>query len=429
MCRQVRSITYHVHGFDGGILRVYITTDGCEVAGLKSTQIQQFLTQNSSDIKIVTNIEEADLVVFYACGLTNTAEQQALRLLRKMRSQMKPNARIVVWGCLSKVNPKSLAPVYDGPTLGPNDTDYFESILKDISHPYDEVYANTLISSLPWNYEDHSDFSSRILWNIRYTLESELLARLGLLKLTTTELKDPVFFLRVAEGCASNCTYCSERLVWGRIRSQPIKKIISEFKLGLQKGYKRFFLCAEDLGAYGVDIGHSACDLLKKIVNLDTDKEYKIIINEMSPPYLKTAFSDFREIFASGRVESVGCQVESGSVRILKLMGRHYKAEEWREVMLRINAEFPHIRLTTHFMVGFPTETAEDFEATLKLLNYPLFLNEIAIFKFSPRPGVPASLLKGQIPETTKESRYRKLNRKFLYINLLNIVTRNILAR
>jgi tRNA A37 methylthiotransferase MiaB len=197
---------------------------------------------------------------------------------------------------------------------------------------------------------------------------------------------------------------------------------MSEFQKGLKNGYTRFFLCAEDLGAYGTDTGHTASDLLNKLVNFDSEKEYKIIINEMSPPYLKTAFSDFKEILATGKIESVGCQVESGSSRILKLMGRNYSAEEWRKCMLYINTNFPKVGLTTHFMVGFPTETNEDFEATLKLLDYPLFLKEIAIFKFSASWRVPASRLPKQVPETIKELRYRKLQSKFLHMYTLNTV-------
>jgi hypothetical protein len=75
-------------------------------------------------------------------------------------------------------------------------------------------------------------------------------------------------------------------------------------------------------------------------------------------------------------------------------------------------------------MVGFPTEAEEDFKATMKLLDFPLFLQEILIFKFSPRPNIPASRLPGQIPESTKESRYKELERKFRYRYPLNMAIR-----
>ena len=404
-------------------MKAYISTNGCEIARLKSMDVQQFLTCNDSNVKITTNVEEADLIIFYACGLTNKSEEDGLRILKGIRSRMKPTARIVVWGCLSKVNPKSLAPVYAGPILGPSDTNYFESFVEDVSVPYDKVHANTLVCSLPWIYEDHFDFvNTMLLDQIRRHLEKLTL------RLKTTQPKGPIFYLRVSEGCTGHCTYCSERLIWGKIKSRPIDEVISTVRFGLQEGYNRFFLQAEDLGAYGLDTGCSVIDLLEGIVNLDKKRNYKIIINQLTPAMLKSMFAGFREIFASGKIEELGCQVQSGSNRILKLMGRNHKAEDWRDVMLKINAEFPDIRLGTHFMVGFPTETNKDFEATLKLLDYPLFLRQMGIFKFSPRIGVPASLLKGQIPESIKESRYRRLQRKFLYMYSFNLMMKGLFS-
>ena len=163
---------------------------------------------------------------------------------------------------------------------------------------------------------------------------------------------------------------------------------------------------------------------MKPLVDNCKDKNCKIIINELSPPYLKNMFSDFEKIFATGIISTLGVQVESGSNRILKLMGRQYNAEEWRSMMLRINKEFPGINLSTHFMVGFPTETEEDFKATMKLLDLPLLLKEILIFKFSCRPNIPAARLSGQISQDVIEFRARRLQRKFWYTYPLNIAIR-----
>jgi tRNA-2-methylthio-N6-dimethylallyladenosine synthase len=105
-------------------------------------------------------------------------------------------------------------------------------------------------------------------------------------------------------------------------------------------------------------------------------------------------------------------------------MGRQYKAEDWRNMMLYVNRKYPRINLATHFMVGFPTETEEDFKATMKLLNFPLFLKNITVYKFSARPHVPAARLAGQIPESVIEMRAKKLQRKFLSRYPLNMAIR-----
>jgi threonylcarbamoyladenosine tRNA methylthiotransferase CDKAL1 len=199
-----------------------------------------------------------------------------------------------------------------------------------------------------------------------------------------------------------------------------MSQIISDLELGLRQGYNTISLISTDVGAYGRDIGCTLSDLLDKMVHINSKGNFKIVLNQVDPFYLKEMLPDLVEIFRSGKISALNCPVQSGSNRILRLMGRPYRAEEWRECMIRINSEFPSIRLSTHFMVGFPKETEEDFAATLKLLEYPLFLDSIVIFKFSARPAVYASKMSDQLSEKTKELRRRKILQKYAHAYLLN---------
>jgi MiaB/RimO family radical SAM methylthiotransferase len=398
------------------LTKIYVTTDGCEVGQLYSNYVNQFFLKNNSEIINTPDPTEADLLIFYACGLTEKQEEKSIHLIASLKSKMKPSARFVVWGCLSKQNPDLLKKNFEGPLIGPSDMDTFEEILKRTMN----VTKNSITMEIP-------DVNIPITEKLDSGSSPNKISYLRnlLSRAVFFESQTPIFYVRVAEGCTSHCTYCSEHLVWGKVKSKPIEKVISEFKDGLQKGYRLFELCAEDFGAYGVDIGLNACDLLKRLIDLSDDPNYRIIICELSPGYLKNMFSDFDKIFASGKISRLGVQVESGSDRILKLMGRHYKAEEWRNMMLHINRKYPRINLATHFMVGFPTETEEDFKATLRLLNFPLFLKNLTIYKFSANPRVPAAKLSGQIPKGVIETRAEKLQRKFLYTYPLNIVIRH----
>ncbi len=396
-------------------MKIYVTTDGCEVGQLYSEYVNQFFLKFSSEIINTADPTEADLLIFYACGLTEKQEEKSIRLIAALKSKMKPSARFVVWGCLSKQNPESLKKSFDGPLIGPSDMHAFEEIFRqtmNVSKCSSTVEIPDV--NLPITEVLNSGSSPNKLSYLRYVLSRAIFF----------DSQTPTFFVRVAEGCTSHCTYCSEHLVWGKVKSKPIEKVISEFKDGLQKGYRLFELCAEDFGAYGEDIGLNACDLLKRLIDLSDDINYKIIICELSPGYLKKMFSDFDVIFASGKISRLGVQVESGSDRILKLMGRQYKAAEWRNMMLYINRKYPRIDLATHFMVGFPTETEEDFKATMRLLNFPLFLKNVTIYKFSANPRVPAAKLSGQIPKNVIELRAEKLQRKFLASYPLNIAIR-----
>lgn len=359
---------------------------------------------------------QAETVIFWACGLTEQSEKDSLMVIRGIQKKMKPATKLIVWGCLPKINPKALSKIYDGPLIVSTDTSFLEEISEGARVPFDSLdiagAENRLVPSITSGVNKNScaDPLTSAFIAIKQHWD-RLWARAG---------KNMRFWIRVAAGCTGHCTYCSERCVYGRIKSRPVSKIISDLELGLRQGYNTISLIATDLGAYGRDMGCTLSDLLEKMVRIDSNGSFKIVLNQVSPFYLKEMLPDLEEIFASGRVSALNCPVQSGSNRILRLMGRPYTAEEWREIMIRINRGFPDIRLSTHFLVGFPTETEEDFAATLKLLDYPLFLDSMVIFRFSARPRVYASRMAGQVSEKTMESRSRKISQKYMQAYVLN---------
>jgi tRNA A37 methylthiotransferase MiaB len=152
------------------------------------------------------------------------------------------------------------------------------------------------------------------------------------------------------------------------------------------------------------------------MISTDHRSHYKIELNQVGAHYLRFLRSDLDDVFASGKIGLLDSPVQSGSDRILRLMGRSHTSEEWEKCMLGIRRKFPSIRLSTHFQVGFPTETEEDFRMTLRFLDYP-FLNEITVFKFSARPSTQAGRIPGQIPEAVKVLRRRRLLRKYAYLS------------
>ena len=381
---------------------IYVSCNGCEDGRLSSAYVEKFFKMNKCTV--TRDAAQADLIVFYACGLTKENENDSLRVLEKLQSTKKTDSELIVWGCLTKINPRLLATVYDGPFIEPKNLDFFDTVLEKVDVPMNRIHANTLIP--PETTEcGHIAF--------RFTgLASNARARIR---------ENRVCWIHTVKGCSHACTYCSDRCAWGRINSRPIDRIVSEFKTGLLSGYDRFCLIGSDLGAYGTDTGNTLIDLLTRLVSIDDRRDYKIILPQMNPFHLKQMHNDLEKIFDSGKIGVFGSQVQSGSNRLLQIMGRNYTVEDWTEHMLRIRKRSPKILLETHLMVGFPTETDEDFRATLNLLD-KILLDKITVFKFSTRPHVAASHFPGQIPETIKKSRWRKLSMKAT----LNMMTRRI---
>ena len=389
-------------------MKVSAKTNGCVEGQLSSTYVEQFFKKNN--VEVTKDLTEANMVFFWACGLTEKREKDSLAVMREIQHKMKPDARLIVWGCLPRINPKSLATVYDGPILGPDDKNFFEGTLEKVISPFDPMEIgwaqNMLVPSqdCPEPKGQPADAFADAL----------ILLKNDWGRLWERARKNVKYFIRVASGCTGRCTYCSERCAFGKVKSRPVNSVLSDLERGLANGYNRFSLIATDLGAYGRDIGCTLPDLLEKMTGFTEKQDYKIILNQVNPFYLNEMFSGLEKNLASRKIETLNCPVQSGSEKILRLMGRQHTAKDWWNSMVRINRKFPNVKLSTHFMVGFPGETDEDFKATLRLLDYPLSLESIVIFKYSGRPRVYATRMPGQVSEETKELRSRMLQRRHL---------------
>lgn len=391
--------------------KVFLCTNGCVEGQLRTKFVERYLGVHAQNIHMASAIGDADLVLFYACGLTGEKEGHSLSVIDELKEKMRQDAELVVWGCLPKQNPGALVGVYDGPIIGPMDTGSITSLIGTNGVSPESIDRSAAASEL-------ATMASPSIHGCNGT---DLLTAAFLLYKRGVDLfgsrrqrRSEVYHIPIAAGCTGHCTYCSERPVFGNtVHSRPIDDIVSEFRGGLERGYSRFSLFATDLGSYGIDIGCRLPDLLKDLVAIGPAENCSILLNQIEPHRFEEVYGDMEPILASGKIEMVMAPVQSGSNRILKLMGRHYTAERWSALMLDIYRNYPAIRLSTQFMVGFPTETEDDFAATLSLLDPPLRLDEAHIFRFSPRPTVAASRLPGQVPDDVKEARAARLLSRF----------------
>jgi tRNA A37 methylthiotransferase MiaB len=391
--------------------RLYVSTNGCEEAGLSSKYVEHFLDRHGWEL--TQDVVAADFVVFFACGLTEEKAQQSRAMASRLQEGLRNGSRLIIWGCLPKIDPDALADLRQETIIGPRDGAFFEGLVEAPVVSFSEITANELARAERLGFYDALPARRVLVMKLwRFLLDAWNRRMLG-----KKGSEDPIFYVRVASGCTSFCTFCSERVAWGDNTSRPEEAILEEVRCGLGQGYRRFLLVAGDLGAYGIDNGSSLPGLLRRIVELDGNRSLRLILPQLNPRYLKKLLPALEEIFASGKVEMLGCPVQSGSDRILRRMGRRYSAAEWRHFMLRMSKRFPDVHLRPQFMVGFPGETEEDFRATLRLLDPPLFLHDIKIFQFAPRPSVAAARLEGQVAESVKRSRYRRLSRRYAYLH------------
>lgn len=391
---------------------VFVLAIGCPISRIDSAQVENFLHENGWNI--IPNFRKADLIIFRTCALLEQKEEESLEIIRKIKAEKKNSANLIVWGCLPKINPRKLKLEYDGTSFGEREIDILNEIVK-AKKPIHEINANFLVPSFKYARP-----SENLLKNCFLKIPSFLLDYLQN-QFSIARPSPSIFHIKIASGCLGNCTFCAIRKARGVLRSKNINKILEEFRDGLSRGFKYFSLLATDLGAYGRDQGHTLVDLLYEMTKEIGD--YQIALRNVNPCFLIEMFEKLKPFFSSGKIWFLSSSVESGSNRILKLMGRKYKIEDFEKCIRTLNKEYPNILLRTQIMVGFPTETEQDFKKSMQLLDR-LEFDWIELYRYSKRPGTIAAIMKSQVSEKIKVTRYLKLLIKFLLHHPLRKITR-----
>lgn len=380
------------------VRKACVLTHGCPESRIDSAKVKLFLQKNG--YVTTEKVEEADLILFRTCGLKKDSEENALEAIRRIKSTKKEDAEFIAWGCLSKINPHALRREYTGLTFG----DANEEILNKIAgakKPIGEINANYLLPIF-----EHGSFFSKITHFPRFLLTSLLGTERFSILYEEKRYGSP-FFIKVSTGCLGNCTFCAVKRSRGTVRSKSIDKVLAEFRRGLTSGYRDFRLLATDLGAYGVDQGYRLTDLLNRMIEEKGD--YVVSLRNINPYWLIDMYKQLEPILSSGKIRFISSAFESGSNRILRLMGRRYTIEEYKRCIQGINRKNPKILLSTQVMVGFPTEKRQDFQQSEKILK-EVYFDEVEVYKYSPRNGTSAATMSEQVPEYIKEYRFLKLS-------------------
>jgi len=225
--------------------------------------------------------------------------------------------------------------------------------------------------------------------------------------------KNPVAFLSIQEGCDKFCSFCVVPYTRGAEYSRPVLDIISEAKNLIQQGAKEICLLGQNVNAYHGDYRSktiSLDELIKEVANLSGIKRIR---------YMTSHPVDMTEglIDAHGKVDKlmpyIHLPVQSGDNNVLKAMNRKYSAENYMKIIDKLKNVRENMAFSSDFIVGFPGETKQAFNNTLKLVHDVNYCQAYS-FKYSRRPGTPGSILQGQVSEEVKTERLAELQ------NILN---------
>jgi tRNA-2-methylthio-N6-dimethylallyladenosine synthase len=218
---------------------------------------------------------------------------------------------------------------------------------------------------------------------------------------------NPSAFLTVQEGCDKFCTYCVVPYTRGAEISRPWNDIVAEAHALVDAGAREIVLLGQNVNAWAHD-GRGLADLIRALAKIDGLERIRYTTShpaDMSDALI-AAHADVEKL-----MPYLHLPVQSGSNRILNAMNRSHTAETYLRILEKMRAARPDIALSGDFIVGFPGETEEDFEATLNIVDEVRYASAYS-FKYSARPGTPAATMEDQIPREVMDDRLQRLQER-----------------
>jgi threonylcarbamoyladenosine tRNA methylthiotransferase CDKAL1 len=213
--------------------------------------------------------------------------------------------------------------------------------------------------------------------------------------------------VQLAQGCAGSCSYCITRFARGPLKSFLAEEILAQIRAFVQAGTSEIQLTAQDVSAWGMDIGQSLPDLLAAIDRIPG--HHRIRVGMMNPATVKGQACELVDAFSGDHIfRFIHLPVQSGSDAVLTRMGRGYSVAEYEDIVSLFQKQYPEITVSTDMIVGFCGETEADFSASLDLIRR-VKPSKVNVTRYSRRPFTPLAREK-DYPDHIKKDRSRTMN-------------------
>ena len=384
--RNKEKIEKEFYSLDQDLLNIgvgktyHVKTYGCQMNEHDSENIKAML----EDIGFTEELdqEKADLIILNTCSIRENAHNKAFGMLGRLKHQKEENKDLIIGlcGCMAQE----------------------EKVVNEIMKKYkyvNFVFGTHNLHRLPYILNESFKTKKQVIEV--YSKEGNITEGIPVKRENRYKA-----YVNIMYGCDKFCTYCIVPYTRGKQRSRDKDDILREVNKLVKDGYQEVILLGQNVNAYGKDFDNDY-----RMENLLED------VAKTNIPRVRFMTSHPWD-FTDGMIEvikkypnimpSIHLPVQSGSSRVLKLMGRRYTKEEYIELFNKLKT-IPNVTISTDIIVGFPSETEEDFNETLDLVNYCKFDNAFT-FIFSLREGTPAAKLKDETTLKEKEERLYKLN-------------------
>ena len=331
--------------------KIFVEAYGCSASFADSEMISGLILNGGHTL--VDNSSDSDLNIVVTCSVKDATANKMIHRIKSLKK--KP---LVVAGCLPKAEIETVEKFTENASLlGPN------SLGKTLQVIDSTLKGKKLVA-----------------------LDDTDLSKIGLPKV---RLNPIVGIVEIASGCLSECTFCQTKLSKGDLTSYRIGDIVRQIENEVNEGCKEIWLTSTDNGCYGFDIGTDLPTLVNAVSEIPED--FKIRVGMMNPMYMPRIKENLIESYDNDKVyKFLHIPVQSGSDKVLHDMKRGHTSGTYREIVNKAKERFPKFTISTDIIVGFPSETNNDFEMTIKLLEEtrPDVVN---LSKYSARPGTEAA--------------------------------------
>lgn len=361
--------------------KYYIKTYGCQMNVHDSENIKAIL----EDMNFIESdkMEDSDIIILNTCAIRENAHNKMFGFLGRVKHLKEKNPNIIcgIGGCMPQE----------------------ENVVASLRNKYkwvDIIFGTHNIHKLPNILKDAIDKKNQQIEV--YSKEGEIYENIPVKRDSKYKA-----WVNIMYGCDKFCTYCIVPYTRGKQRSRMHEDILDEVNKLVKDGYLEVTLLGQNVNAYGKDLddNYNMANLLEDVAKTGI-KRVRFVT---SHPW---DFTDqMIDIIAKydNIMPYIHLPLQSGSNRILKLMGRRYTKEKYLELFNKIKNKIPNVSITTDIIVAFPGETEEDFSDTLDVVDTCKF-DSAFTFIYSPREGTPAALMKNNLTEEEKNNRLYKLN-------------------
>ena len=349
--------------------KVAFHTLGCKLNFSETSTIKRdFLSRG---FKYVSFSDIADIYVLNTCSVTENADKEARKIIRKAK-KINPNSLIAVIGCYAQLKPEEI------------------SDIKEVDL--------VLGASEKFNLLDHLDLFES---NKEKTVLHSSINYIKEFKPSFSSNDRTRSYLKVQDGCDYSCTFCTIPLARGASRSSTVSKTLMSAKQAISSGAREIVLTGVNIGDFGVNSHEKFIDLLVSLNDLnDLDR---IRISSIEPNLLSNEIIEFcaksKKVMPHFHIP-----LQSGSSRILKLMRRKYQTSLYKERIEHIKSLIPHACIGADIIVGFPSETDDDFQKSYDFIE-SLNISYLHVFSYSERQNTKAIKIKNKVSKTKKAER------------------------